>query len=286
GRLGAAEALADRGEGLLEVTEGGDAVVAGLLAALAEGGDRVAQGLDRRVDRGRGRLQGLGALAAGLGVRVVTGPAATGALVTQELRLLVDRFGRRAAARAGQVAGVGRAGPRAGPDLFGLGDPGHHVIQLGVAAQHGLVVSGLVGLVQPGQDLGLQPSQPQRLGQRALHGPVPLGAGQVFRLGSRLGSGQPIVITRRHWLSVSPVPEEKLRPGFWSALGRGFACPGWGSRTTWRDGCPRCWPQSGWAGTRPSRTSLTTRRSTTTPLAARKARVGPICARDERLRAR
>src|ERR1700743_670750 len=85
---------------------------------------------------GAGRLRGLGALALGLTVRFIPGPAAAGALVAQQPGLLVDRLGGRAAARAGQVSGVGQGGPRAGPDLFGLGDPGHHVVQLGVAAQH------------------------------------------------------------------------------------------------------------------------------------------------------
>jgi hypothetical protein len=77
-----------------------------------------------------------------------------------------------------------------------------------VAAQHGLVVPGPVRFFQPDQDLGLQLREPERVGQRALHGPVPLRPGQR------------IVIPGGHGLSLAAIPERNLRPRFRSVLDR------------------------------------------------------------------
>jgi hypothetical protein len=92
--------------------------------------------------------------------------------------------------------------------LLGLGDQRHHVVQLGVAAQHGLVVPGPVGLFQPVQNLDLQLGQVARVGQRAPHGPVPLRPGQrVLMLG------------HRHDQSLATIPERNLEAGFVSLMG-------------------------------------------------------------------
>src|ERR1700761_2160839 len=80
--FGALEAAVHGPEVLLDRAQGGDAIGPGLFAARPEGEHGVLDAVDGGLDRGRGGGQRLGALAPGLGGRVIAFPAAARALVT------------------------------------------------------------------------------------------------------------------------------------------------------------------------------------------------------------
>jgi O-6-methylguanine DNA methyltransferase len=162
------------GEFLVQPAQRADSLGPGLLPAVAEDRHRVAEHADGPADRGRRRVECLRVLAPGLRGRVIPRPAAVRAPVAEQPGLVIHRFRCRAAADAGELVlpGLG-AGP--GTHLLRLGHPGHDVIQLRMAAQHGLVVPGLVGFVQPDQYVDLHPRELKSVRQRPLHRPVPLG---------------------------------------------------------------------------------------------------------------
>lgn len=158
----------------MHVTHCADSLGTRLFPTAAKDRQRIIEDPNGLLDCHSGGVEGSRPTSLGLRGRIIPAPPAVPASVAQEPGLFVQRFGYRTATGAGEIILPVQSHRRPRADLLCHSHPRHDVVQLSVAAQHGLVIAGFVRFFQPNQHIGLQPGQLKSIRQRPPHLLVPL----------------------------------------------------------------------------------------------------------------